>query len=104
PAGGPRIGLLELDLAPTSAPPSQEALAAIGRIVASALSHVRTIERLAGTSRRAHALSQERGRALNEIAGATIVAESPAMRRIFEVAIPTVANVHTTVVIQGETG
>jgi formate hydrogenlyase transcriptional activator len=96
--------MLALGPSPHGAP-SQALLDALSRSLSAALRQVRTLERVAAVSRRAHVDNKRIREDLDRaVLPPTIVAASAVMRSILLDVIPLVARRETTVLLRGETG
>jgi transcriptional regulator with GAF, ATPase, and Fis domain len=93
------LGPSELDAIPLT----DELLQALSRVLDSALSSARVVERLAGLSRRAHAEKLQLKDELFRVASPAIVASSTAMRQVIEM-IDLVGREETPVLLLGESG
>jgi len=80
-------------------------LQAMGRLLAVALHHASVLGRVATLSRRAHADSRAlRDEIKRALLPPDVIAQSPAMQKIFGEVVPLIARQDTTVLIRGESG
>jgi transcriptional regulator with GAF, ATPase, and Fis domain len=98
-------GTVGFFFAPGAVVPDDETLVAVARVLSAALRQIRTLARVAEISRSVHHRSRELDGQVRELTKSrSIVAVSPAMRRIFDEVVPLVARQDTRVLILGETG